>query len=101
MSDNARAKKRLPRLGIKLKVSISGKDKTGSPFQELCPALNVSREGACLLSHHLLAPGTPLVFSVNDQIQGKAQVVWTEGIHQSPPRRIGIHFLEISNWIVR
>ena len=101
MSAEKRFAKRLPRLRIMLKVSISGKDKSGIPFQEMCAALNVSREGVCLLSHHIISPGSELVFSVSDQIQGKARVIWTEGIHQPPQRRVGIHFLEISNWIVR
>lgn len=94
-------KKRSYRLKLPIKIGIVGKDKSGLHVNEQCPAINVSRDGACLVSQHQIPRGSILIVSVAGQVQGKAEVIWSEGGHNAPPHRLGIKFLEMDEWIVK
>ncbi len=88
------------RLQLSLKLTISGKDQDGQPFEDEVYTEDVSRRGVCLIVNHQMGVGEVIRLSgLEGQFQVEGVVKYAHG--KDDEWRAGIQFLSTpKRWIV-
>lgn len=103
-ADMWKLRREQPRVTLRIPVTLEGADKLGAPFVEETFTENVSRNGMCVETDHLLEVGSiQEVMALSGKFRARAQVVivWSKKT-ESGKFRVGLRFLDpLDNWIIK
>lgn len=92
-----------PRVPLRLPVTLRGQDLLEQAFEEETYTENVSRNGACLVTHRYLEVGSTVELEAAGQFRAQAAVRVRWANRQQKDRFVvGVQFLKVEGqWIVR
>lgn len=93
-----------PRVTLRIPITLEGNDKLGVRYVEETFTENVSRNGTCVETDHLLEVGSVQeVSALSGKFKSRAQVaiVWSKKT-ESGKFRVGLRFLDpLDNWVIK